>query len=300
MEPTEEEPVSPRIEEAPSLLPDLTLLGIDEADKGICLDTFENRKTLRAHQHTWIPVFDTEGEPTQFIQAISPEMMQAKALVSLSDKKSLLEDPRDRNSDYVTGLDLILESDADSMVPAWALAATRQWLRVEEKREETGKHVRPALAGPPSRCSYIKADGVRCQYWTGGRVTENGLCRVHLGKHLNGEANLLDHARNRLRSNALAASEQLEKLMDTATSEGTRLKAATEILDRVGIRGGVEVDSTVHMEVRPAADIVAERMERLRKNQLRLEQAKADAEALAAEEENTVYVEVVEDSDDER
>jgi hypothetical protein len=55
----------------------------------------------------------------------------------------------------------------------------------------------------------------------------------------------------------------LEDLMENAESEPVKLKAATEILDRAGVRGGIEIDTTVQLDARPAATIIAERLERL-------------------------------------
>jgi hypothetical protein len=52
-------------------------------------------------------------------------------------------------------------------------------------------------------------------------------------------------------------------MMEFAESEPVKLKAATEILDRAGIRGGVELDTNVNIDVRPAASIIAERLNRL-------------------------------------
>jgi hypothetical protein len=51
--------------------------------------------------------------------------------------------------------------------------------------------------------------------------------------------------------------------METAQSEPVRLKAATEILDRAGVRGGVEIDVGVDVSLRSPADIIAERLQRL-------------------------------------
>jgi hypothetical protein len=52
-------------------------------------------------------------------------------------------------------------------------------------------------------------------------------------------------------------------MMTNAESEPVKLKAATEILDRAGIRGGVELDTNVNIDVRPAASVIAERLNRL-------------------------------------
>jgi hypothetical protein len=52
--------------------------------------------------------------------------------------------------------------------------------------------------------------------------------------------------------------------MTNAASEPVRLKASTEILDRAGIRGGVEFDANVNVtDARPASSIIAERLARL-------------------------------------
>jgi hypothetical protein len=51
--------------------------------------------------------------------------------------------------------------------------------------------------------------------------------------------------------------------MMTAESEPVALKAATEILDRAGVRGGVEIETTLNIDLRPAADVIQERLARL-------------------------------------
>jgi hypothetical protein len=61
------------------------------------------------------------------------------------------------------------------------------------------------------------------------------------------------------------AVDKLEELMEYAESEPVKLKAATEILDRAGVRGGIEVDTTVNLDVRSAAELIAERLDRLAK-----------------------------------
>jgi hypothetical protein len=55
----------------------------------------------------------------------------------------------------------------------------------------------------------------------------------------------------------------LEQLMESAESEPVKLKAATEILDRAGIRGGVEIDAKVEVNERPAEEQIRERLMRL-------------------------------------
>jgi hypothetical protein len=60
------------------------------------------------------------------------------------------------------------------------------------------------------------------------------------------------------------AVEVLEQLMESAESEPVKLKAATEILDRAGVRGGIEIDAKLEVDIRPAAELIQERLRRLR------------------------------------
>jgi hypothetical protein len=60
------------------------------------------------------------------------------------------------------------------------------------------------------------------------------------------------------------AVDVLEDLMENAASEPVRLKASTEILDRAGVRGGIEFDARLEVtDGRSPADVVAERLNRL-------------------------------------
>lgn len=76
--------------------------------------------------------------------------------------------------------------------------------------------------------------------------------------------------------------------MNSAESEPVKLKAAAEILDRAGIRAGIDINTDVTLDVRPAASIIAERLERIAKNAI-------EAQRLTAPE--TVIVEETEDAE---
>jgi hypothetical protein len=99
--------------------------------------------------------------------------------------------------------------------------------------------------------------------WATGSPKDDGLCRVHLRSLKHKTSDDIERAREKLTQAAPFAVDKLEELMEFAESEPVKLKAATEILDRAGIRGGVEIDTTVNVDVRPAAQIIAERLERL-------------------------------------
>jgi hypothetical protein len=68
----------------------------------------------------------------------------------------------------------------------------------------------------------------------------------------------IERARQKLFQAAPYAVDVLEDMV--------KLKAATEILDRAGVRGGMEIDTNVSLEVRPAASIISERLNKLATN----------------------------------
>ena len=266
-----------------NLRPDLSSYGIEETDRGICADTFENRQALRRAKLNWIPVYAINGVPTGLIQALSPAMQTQQRLLSLEEKAPILTDAQNKNSDYLTGYDLLAESAADYIVPPWVLGATKVWVK---EQNEGGAKLGKKPAPLPVRCKAIKDDGVRCQLWSGGRLPDDGLCRVHLGSLKNKPTDSVERARSRLTQASPSAVDVLETLMDGAESEQVKLKAATEILDRAGIRGGIDLNTEVTVDVRPAASIIAERLQRL--SQTALEITKEDAE-------QTVDAEIVEE-----
>lgn len=265
------------IDEPLDLRADLSSLGIEEVDKGVCEDNYTNRAILRRARLGWDPVYSTNGIPTGLIRARSKETTMERRLMSLAEKRPLLVDPESNNSDYLTGLDLIAEEASDYLVPPWVVHSTRLYL----KEQETGvlNPKRQPLA-QPHRCRQIKDDGIRCMLWSSGRPKDDGLCRIHLRSVKHKTSDDIERARQKLVQAAPYAVDMLEDLMENAESEPVKLKAATEILDRAGVRGGIEIDSTVNLDVRPAASVIAERMQRLAQGALeanaRLAQAGID------------------------
>jgi hypothetical protein len=257
------EPEAPIVEiDAPfSLRPDLSELGIEETDRGVCADTFENRSLLRSAKLGWDPVYASNGVPTGLIAARSKDMVLQRRIISLAEKRPIMVDPESRNSDYLTGLDLLAESATDHLVPPWVIGSTRAWVAEQEAGGPKTAKLQPKNL--PHRCRAIKDDTIRCMLWSSGRPKDDGLCRVHLGvlKRLPGDD--VERARAKLTQAAPYAVDVLEDLMLNAESEPVKLKASTEILDRAGVRGGVEIDTNLSIEVRPAASIINERLERL-------------------------------------
>lgn len=267
----EEDPTAgePAYDEPNDMRPDLSEIGLIEIERGVVEDTYENRAALRRAKLNWQPVYDQSGAPTGLIAARSAESMKERRIQSLAEKRPLLVDVKDMNSDYVTGLDLLVDPDACKLAPPWVVGATRAW---QKEQEDGGPPTeRRAPKGLPHRCRTIKTDGIRCMLWASGRHKDDGLCRVHLrSQRKPGED--IERARKKIIQAAPYAVDVLEDMMESAVSEPVRLKAATEILDRAGVRGGVEIDMGVEItEARPAHVVVAERLAKLASGAAQLE-----------------------------
>jgi hypothetical protein len=257
----ETDPTDYVIEDPASILADLSAIGIEEVDRGICEDSFENRAILRRSKLVWEPVYSSSGGSTGLLKVRSAESTRERRIQSLAEKRPVLVNPSDNNSDYLTGLDLIAEEASDYLVPPWVIGATRKWLKEQEAGGPPTAKRQPVPL--PHRCRTVKFDGIRCMLWGSGRPQDDGLCRVHLRTLKSKTSDDIERAREKLMQAAPYAVDKLEELMEFAESEPVKLKAATEILDRAGVRGGVEIDTNVNIDVRPAASIIAERLERL-------------------------------------
>ena len=275
------------IEDPIAILADLTAIGIEEVDKGICEDSFENRAILRRSKLIWESVYSSSGGSTGLLKVRSAESTRERRIESLAQKRPVLTIPSDNNSDYLTGLDLIAEEASDYLVPPWVIGATRKWLKEQEAGGPPTAKRQPVPL--PHRCRTIKHDGIRCMLWGSGRPVDDGLCRVHLRTLKSKTSDDIQRARDKLMQAAPFAVDKLEELMLTAESEPVVLKAATEILDRAGIRGGVEIDTSIQMDLRPAADVIAERLARITAGAIataaRLSQVEEPIDAVIVEEE---------------
>jgi hypothetical protein len=257
----EDEDREPALELPSDMRPDLSALGLAEHERGVVEDTYENRQVLRAAHYTWDPVYSQSGNATGLIAARSPEQNKERRLLSIGQKKPLLTEAASPNSDYLTGLDLLIDEAACKITPPWVIGATKAWV----KEQETGgpKSDRRAPAALPHRCRMMKSDGLRCMLWSSGRIKDDGLCRVHL-KTVRKPGEDVERARRKLMQAAPYAVDKLEELMESAVNEQVALKASTEILDRAGVRGGTELDIGVDVtDSRPASQILSERLARL-------------------------------------
>lgn len=277
----------PALDDPMDLRPDLSELGIEETERGVCEDTYENRAILRKAKLRFQAVYDPSGRATGLISAITQDAVIERRILSLAEKKPLLVDPDDRNSDFFTGLDLVLNEKASELVPPWVLGSTRAWL-AEQEAGGVPPGSRRAPKGLPHRCRIVKTDGIRCMLWGSGRIKDDGLCRIHL-KVQRKPGEDVERARAKLVQAAPYAVDVLEELMENAESEPVRLKASTEILDRAGVRAGTDLSVEVTLDdKRDPHEVVLERLARLRDGAAAV-QARLDGEIVDAE--------VVEDSE---
>jgi hypothetical protein len=282
-----------QIDEPVDLRPDLSTLGIEEADKGVCEDNYTNRAILRRARLSWDPVYSTNGVPTGLIRARSKESTVERRLMSLAEKRPIMLDPTSNNSDFLTGLDLLAEEASDYLVPPWVVHSTRLYLKEQEDGGPKSEKRKPLAQ--PHRCRQIKDDGIRCMLWSSGRPKDDGLCRIHLRSTQHKTSDDIERARAKLVQAAPYAVDMLEDLMENAESEPVKLKAATEILDRAGVRGGVEIDTNVNIDVRPAASVIAERLDRLAQGAIQTAAKLAQAGLIVEPDKDIIDAEVVED-----
>lgn len=275
---------------------DLSQYGIEEVDKGVCQDNYENRAILRRARLIWDSVYSLNGVPTGLIRVRSKESIAEKRLLSLAEKKPILAQPDDKNSDFLTGLDLLAEQATDYLVPPWVINSTRMYLKEQEAGGPMSPKRKPLAM--PVRCRQVKDDGIRCMLWSSGRPNDDGLCRVHLRSVQHKTTDDIERARQKLMQAAPYAVDKLEELMEYAESEPVRLKAATEILDRAGVRGGVEIDTNVNIDVRPAASVIAERLDRLAQGAIQTAAKLADAGIHVSPDKEIIDADIVEDKNE--
>lgn len=241
-------------------------LGIEFVEPGLVEDTPENRGKLRigGYQWTnWTPSMD-DADPEMYKD--SPPLLQVHDLehlrkVSLERRNNLgqiMVDPTDPWSDFISPADL----PANAPVPIWVRQSGLLWNRA--LREGVTD---PAERGLwlPERCKHVKRDGTRCWLWAGSGVRGHELrrCRIHAAQAAANYDDVVRRARYKIRSMAPSAADKLEELLEAET-ESVRLRAATEILDRVGIRGGTELSVDATVEIRDVASEVRARLEQLR------------------------------------
>lgn len=256
----------------PGFRPPLASLGIEEVAENLVLSTPENRRKLSEAGYTFQltrelddPTEDDSATPRlRAYLRIEPEddvIVRADRL--RRNRIDILEDPDDLASEYVSPLTLIDDpSIGEEVVPLRVRRAARRWQNAVLAGKDPVAHGQWPL---PQRCRTIKWDGTRCWAWTGSSAigAETGLCRAHNVSEEGREGHHAFRAREILLQASVNAAITLETLSWSAEREEVRLKASTEILDRVGVRGGLDINQTVEVTHLTAADQIRERLERL-------------------------------------
>lgn len=136
---------------------------------------------------------------------------------------------------------------------------------------------------PVTRCTGMSSTtGERCKKWSlrGTTVCKNhGAQFPSVQEHA---AAVVDSARMRLFGMADDAVEVLHDLIQPGVSDQLRLKAAENILNRSGIRDGVEIDVKVTQNENPS-DSILQQLNIMRERQLAAKK-EAEEEILDAEE----------------
>lgn len=124
---------------------------------------------------------------------------------------------------------------------------------------------------PALRCTHERDDGSRCKNFgiRGSGIPGTGMpsmCFIHGGSlpavKAKAEAIVLS-SRMRLYQNADLAIDTLLDLMRPGTADAIRLKSSTELLDRIGVKGGADLTVEVTHNV-SMADAIAKKLEGMR------------------------------------
>lgn len=237
-----------------------------------CDDSFENRRKLRTAKFMWTQCFDMDtGQPNGLIRAFTAEETTARRESVYERKKPLLVDASNPYSDFVGPDEMTMDAD----VPWWVKQHLRNWMQYEidgtpdDKRRQF-----------PVRCEVLRTDGTRCWGWA-GNPKKAKRCKKHLAWETDADTANLQAAKIKFMQASPAMADTLEELATNDKENGSvRLKAATEILDRAGLRGGKELDVRTEHTVTDKSDEVKERLDNLKE---RMEEAAARAAARIAE-----------------
>lgn len=154
---------------------------------------------------------------------------------------------------------------------------------------------------PVTRCVQIKKDGERCKAWS---LRGYPKCRKHSGPGAlmpDGNVNkyreaVIEAGKLQLLDMTDGALEVLHQLTQPGTGEAIRLKAATEVLDRAGIKGGFEIDINGDVTV-SASDEIRKRLAELKNGADEVRKMQAALQPTLDENGDIVDAEFIEDDE---
>jgi len=234
---------------------ELESLGFDEVEPGVVEDTPDNRTRIYKLDGQWQfdRVLDEFGQPTGFIRPVSGEVMKERRLYAKKIYRDLLVDPDNIWSDYVGPDDWPM----DAYAPWWVEDRLRRWRRQDAEGVPVGER-RPF----PIRCTWIRKDETRCWMWVGS-PDKTDVCQAHLRSKSRDESRIRLALKGKLLDMSWDMVDGLERLSLQGDTDTVKLKAMTEVLDRAGVRGGVELDHKVELDVDETAGQIADKLNQL-------------------------------------
>jgi hypothetical protein len=238
--------------------PKLSTWGIEEIEANTCEDNAYNRRMLNSAK---VPFRIFEPGVIEVMFANYDELNAHHETV-YERKKIILSNPKNPWSDYLPFDELPM--DFMETAPAWIQKHLNKYNDALD--EGVAEHKLPIL---PKRCKRVRADRSRCWNWSWPAASAEGFCKGHskfgsfnVMEQMN---RLNDAAKIRLGQMSPEAVAVLEDLMMNSNVPHVRLKAATEVLDRIGIRGGTEltVSGTITHEAEDPAAVVRDRLSQL-------------------------------------
>jgi hypothetical protein len=271
--------------------PKLSTWGIEEIEANTCEDNALHRRILNNNK---IPFRIFEPGVIEVLFENYDELNAHHESV-YERKKIILSNPKNPWSDYLPFEDLPL--DFLETAPAWIQRHLNKYN--DAVADGTPENKLPIL---PKRCRRKRADGSRCWNWSWPAASAEGFCKGHSkfgAFNVMDQMNRLnDAAKVRLGQMSPEAVAVLEDLMMNSDVPHVRLKAATEVLDRIGIRGGTELTVSGHVthEVEDPAQVVRDRLSQLaeRAEAAQIPSAQADQPGNSPLELPVVQGEVVE------
>lgn len=238
--------------------PKLSTWGIEEIEANTCEDNAYNRRMLNSAK---VPFRIFEPGIIEVMFANYDELNEHHGTV-YDRKKIILTNPKNPWSDYLPFDELPM--DFMETAPAWIQRHMNKY------DDAVAEGVAPSkLPILPTRCKRVRADRSRCWNWSWPAASAEGFCKGHskfgsfnVMEQMN---KLNDAAKVRLGQMSPEAVAVLEDLMMNSNVPHVRLKAATEVLDRIGIRGGTELTVSGHVthEVEDPASVVRDRLAKL-------------------------------------
>lgn len=270
--------------------PNLSSWGIEAIEANVCEDTFQNRQKLTA---VGVPFKILEPGLIEVLFE-DYEGLNKHHASQFESKKIILKDAKNPWSDYIPFNELPL--DYMEVAPAWIPRHLNKYNDAVEEGKPA--HKLPVL---PTRCKRVRADGSRCWQWSWPAPQTEGMCRTHAPKYAFNAteqmAKLNDAAKMRLSQLTEPSLAALEDLLLNSTVPHVKLKAATEILDRVGIRGGTElsVSGQVEHSLESPAEAVMKRLNTLAE---RLEQTPSENQPALESSTEIIEAEIIEAVED--